>query len=215
MNIKDLTKEEKARLLEELAAEERREREERAQREADSKRLSGVTVDELWPTLKEASLRLAEAKSHVVGELSTLVGIKQDLYGVKDEQRSHSFTNRLGTRRITIGVYTRDAWDETVGSGEAKIREAIRTLGRDDNSRALVDAVLTLLSKDKAGNLKIKSVWQLQKLADRIENDDFREGLRIIQEAYRPEPTKTYVVAEEKNDLGAWVSVPLGMTEAK
>ena len=40
-------------------------------------------------------------------------------------------------------------------------------------------------------------------------------GLRIIQEAYRPEPTKTYVVAEEKNDLGAWVSVPLGMTEAK
>ena len=38
MNIKDLTKEEKARLLEELAAEERREREERAQREADYKR---------------------------------------------------------------------------------------------------------------------------------------------------------------------------------
>ena len=97
MNIKDLTKEEKARLLEELAAEERREREERAQREADYKRLSGDTVDELWPTLKEASLRLAEAKSHVVGELSTLVGIKQDLYGVKDEQRSHSFTNRAGT----------------------------------------------------------------------------------------------------------------------
>lgn len=215
MNIKDLTKEEKARLLEELASEEKREREERAAREADYKRLSGETVDELWPTLKEASLRLAEAKTQVVGELYTLVGIKQDLYGVKDEQRSHSFINRAGTRRITIGVYTRDAWDETVGSGEAKIREAIRTLGRDDNSRALVDAVLTLLSKDKAGNLKIKSVWQLQKLAERIENDDFREGLRIIQEAYRPEPTKIYVVAEEKNDLGAWVSVPLGMTEAK
>ena len=47
MNIKDLTKEEKARLLEELAAEEKREREERAAREADYKRLSGETVDEL------------------------------------------------------------------------------------------------------------------------------------------------------------------------
>ena len=83
MNIKDLTKEEKARLLEELAAEERREREERAQREADYKRLSGDTVDELWPTLKEASLRLAEAKSHGIESIKghrSVGGMRASIY---------------------------------------------------------------------------------------------------------------------------------------
>ena len=214
MNIKDLTPEQRATLREELDAQDARERAARDEREAEYKRLSAETVDELRPRLMAMSAGIAEVKALAVEELSTLIGLKEDLFGVKDGQKSHTFMNAAADFRITIGSYYRDAWDETVGSGEAKIREAIMTLGRDENSRALVDAVLTLLSKDKAGNLKIKSVWQLQRLAERIQNDDFSEGLRIIREAYRPERTKTFVTAEWKNAQGAWVNVPLGMTEA-
>lgn len=215
MNIKDLTPEQRAALRAELEAQDAKERAARDEREAEYKRLSAETVDDLRPRLMAMSAGIAEVKALAVKELSTLIGLKEDLFGVKDGQKSHTFMNAAGDFRITIGSYYRDAWDETVGSGEAKIREAIRTLGKDENSEALVDAVLTLLSKDKAGNLKIKSVWQLQKLSERIQNDDFSEGLRIIREAYRPERTKTFVMAEEKNAMGAWVSIPLGMTEAK
>lgn len=215
MNIKDLTPEQRAELRAELEAQDAKERAARDEREAEYKRLSAETVDDLRPRLMAMSAGIAEVKALAVEELSTLIGLKEDLFGVKDGQKSHTFMNAAGDFRITIGSYYRDAWDETVGSGEAKIREAIRTLGKDENSEALVDAVLTLLSKDKAGNLKIKSVWQLQRLAERIQNDDFTEGLRIIREAYRPERTKTFVMAEEKNAMGAWVSIPLGMTEAK
>ena len=42
----------------------------------------------------------------------------------------------------------------------------------------------------------------------------FLDGVRIIEQAYRPVQTKTYVRAEYKNEAGAWVAVPLGMTEA-
>lgn len=214
MNIKDLTPEQRAELRAELEAQDAKERAARDEREAEYKRLSAETVDDLRPRLMAMSAGIAEVKALAVEELSTLIGLKEDLFGVKDGQKSHTFMNAAGDFRITIGSYYRDAWDETVGSGEAKIREAIRTLGKDENSEALVDAVLTLLSKDKAGNLKIKSVWQLQRLAERIQNDDFTEGLRIIREAYRPERTKTFVTAEWKNPQGAWVNVPLGMTEA-
>lgn len=214
MNIKDLTPEQRAALRAELEAQDAKERAARDEREAEYKRLSAETVDDLRPRLMAMSAGIAEVKALAVKELSTLIGLKEDLFGVKDGQKSHTFMNAAGDFRITIGSYYRDAWDETVGSGEAKIREAIRTLGKDENSEALVDAVLTLLSKDKAGNLKIKSVWQLQRLAERIQNDDFTEGLRIIREAYRPERTKTFVTAEWKNPQGAWVNVPLGMTEA-
>jgi len=78
----------------------------------------------------------------------------------------------------------------------------------------LVNAVLKLLSRDQTGNLKASRVMQLRKMADESGNELFIDGVRIIQEAYRPEVSKYYVRAEFKNEQGAWVNVPLGMTEA-
>lgn len=215
MNIQDLTPEQREGLRAQFEAEKEAQAAAREQRETEYKNLVSETVDELIKPLLEASEALAGTKAHVVGELSTLIGLKQDLYGVKDEQKTHTFTNKAGTFRITIGTYCRDAWDETVSSGEALIRQAIRKLGTDEKSKTLVEALLDLLSKDKAGNLKLSSVWKLQKYATRIQDADYDEGLRIIREAYHPERTKTYILAERKNDLNAWVSIPLGMTEAK
>jgi hypothetical protein len=39
------------------------------------------------------------------------------------------------------------------------------------------------------------------------------EGIRIIEEAYQPTVSKTFVRAEHKNKENEWVSVALGMTE--
>lgn len=215
IDINSLTDEQVAALRLQLEQKEAKERADREEREADYKKLRSETVNTLWNRLKTASRMLAEEKRYAVSELDTLIGLKEDLYKVRDGQNRHTFINAEGTFRVTIGAYYRDSWDETAGNGEAKIREAIRQLGTDKKTRALVGVILDLLTKDKAGNLKITSVWRLQKYAAEIQDPNFDEGLRIIRDAYRPERTKTFIVAEEKNDIGAWVSIPLGMTEAK
>ena len=215
MNIEELTPEQREALRAQFEAEKAAQAAEREQREGEYKSLVSDTVDALIKPLREASEALARTKTYVVGELATLIGLKQDLYGVRDEQKTHTFTNKAGTFRITIGTYCRDAWDETVSSGEALIRQAIRKLGTDAKTRALVKVIFDLLSKDKAGNLKINSVFRLRKYAKEIQDADFDEGLRIISASYRPERTKIYILAEMKNELNAWVSIPLGMTEAK
>ena len=133
---------------------------------------------------------------------------------IRSSQRSHQFINSEGTRRITIGFNVIDNYDDTVDAGIAKVKEYISSLARDEQSKILVETVLKLLSKDSKGTLKASRVLQLQQMAEKSENADFIEGVRIIRDAYRPIESKSYVRAEYKSDSGAWVSVPLGMTEA-
>lgn len=108
-----------------------------------------------------------------------------------------------------------DNYDDTVDAGIAKVKEYISSLARDEQSKILVETVLKLLSKDSKGTLKASRVLQLQQMAEKSGNADFIEGVRIIRDAYRPIESKSYVRAEYKSDSGAWVSVPLGMTEAR
>ncbi|MGL5913217.1 MAG: DUF3164 family protein, partial [Bacteroidales bacterium] len=139
---------------------------------------------------------------------------KKDLYGIADGQRSNTFTNKKGDKRITLGVYTLDNYRDTVNEGIAMVQECITSLGTDDNSRALVDVVMKLLSKDAKGNLKPSRVLQLRKIASETNNQRLMEGVRIIEEAYQPIESKQYIRAEIKDDATGWITLPLGMTEA-
>ena len=43
--------------------------------------------------------------------------------------------------------------------------------------------MLRLLSKDKQGNLNASRVLQLERMADESDNDQFKEGVKIIKKA--------------------------------
>ena len=139
--------------------------------------------------------------------------MKAELFGVKDDQQSHTFTNSEGTMRITIGHYMLDNYRDTVNEGIAMVKTYIESQARDDASRALVKAILRLLSRDEAGNLKASRVLQLQKMAEETGDERFIEGVRIIQESYQPTPSKDYIRAAVRDESGAWVAIPLSMTD--
>jgi hypothetical protein len=73
---------------------------------------------------------------------------------------------------------------------------------------------MRLLSRGKEGTLKASRVLQLRKMAEESGSERFIEGVRIIEESYRPVVSKTFVRAERKGKNGEWVNIPLGMTEA-
>lgn len=215
INLSQLSAEQRREMLAQLKAQEEAEK---RQREADIstyKALVSQTVEDNFPILQAVSNELAAQKRSIRNAFATVVDLKSSLYGVKDGQRSHQFINSEGTRRITIGFNVIDNYDDTVDAGIAKVKEYISSLARDEQSKILVETVLKLLSKDSKGTLKASRVLQLQQMAEKSENADFIEGVRIIRDAYRPIESKSYVRAEYKSDSGAWVSVPLGMTEAE
>ena len=212
----EMTPEEFARYKQAMEEQSRRDEAQRAKEEREAYRsLASTTVDELFPKLEEASTALTGLKREVYDAFARVIETKKEVMGTQaKDQRSHSFLSEDGKKRIIVGYYQRDGWDETVEDGIAKVKDYISSLAGDEETRKLVTIILDLLSRDGKGNLKADKVLQLDKYAASIQDARFSEGVAIIKEAYRPVRTKDFVRAQTKNDMGGWDDLPLGMTEA-
>lgn len=211
----------------EMTAEERKEfeafRAEKAKKEEEARRKQeranyAEMVDEeirtAIPQLKELSEGIKTVKDTIYGNFNAILKMKSEVLNLtKDDQRSHTFTTSDSKLRITLGVHTVDGYRDTVEDGIAMVKEYIESLAKDDTSKALVNAVLRLLSRDGQGNIKASRVLQLRKMAEETGDKRFLEGVQIIEESYQPSVTKRYIRAEFKNDKGAWVYIPLSMTD--
>lgn len=187
----------------------------KANREAYAK-LVDEEIDSVIPELQDLSERIRVVKGSVYSSFIEVLKMKSEVMGLTQEgQRSHTFTNSRGDRRITLGTHTIDGYRDTVEDGIAMVQEYIQSLAQDENSKTLVKAVLRLLSRDQAGNLKASRVLQLRRMAEESGNERFIEGVKIIEESYQPALTKQYIRAEYKDDKGQWRIVPLSVTDVE
>ena len=151
----------------------------------------------------------------MLDNFKTILELKGNIFKtVRDDQKSHTFTNSEGSKRITLGVYVTDGYRDTVEDGIGIVKEYIESLAKDEKTKSLVSMVLRLLSRDAKGTLKASRIVQLRKVAEETGDSRFLEGVRIIEESYQPEVSKQFIRAEQKDVNGMWRSIPLGMTES-
>lgn len=217
---------EKARTTVEMTAEEQeqfaafkaeQERKARMERRKENRQAYAQIVDEqvqlAIPELMSLSEQIKTVKNTVFSNFRAVLAMKEDVMSLTQAgQRSHTFTTSDGLMRLTLGVNTIDAYRDTVEDGIAMVRKYIESMAKDDNSRALVNAVLRLLSRDQKGTLKASRVLQLRKMAEDTGDETFIEGVKIIEESYQPSETKQYIRAEYKDDKG-WHVIPLSVTD--
>lgn len=189
---------------------------EQAKRDREAyKELVDEAIESAIPDLQSVSDCIKTVKQGVLEDFRRAIEMKSEVLKLKkDGQRTDTFTNTAGDKRIIIGFYNTDGYRDTVEDGIAIVKEYIEGLASDSKTRALVKMVLRLLARDAKGTLKASRIVQLRKLAEESGNERFIEGVQIIEEAYQPAISKQFIRAEIKNDNGAWVSIPLGMTEA-
>ena len=211
----------------EMTAEERKEfeafraekakKEEEARRKQDRATYAEMVDEEIKtaiPQLRELSDSIKMVKNTIYENFDAILKMKSDVLKVtKDDQRSHTFTTSDSKLRITLGVNSIDTYRDTVEDGIAMVKEYIEGMAKDDASKSLVKAVLRLLSRDGQGNIKASRVLQLRKMAEETGDQRFLEGVQIIEESHQLSTTKRYLRAEVKNDQGAWVYIPLSMTD--
>lgn len=182
------------------------------------KQLVDETLESTIDELVNISGDIKIVKKTALDNFKTVIAMKALVIPRKvekgDEQRSHMFTNSDCNKRITLGVYVTDGYRDTVEDGIAIVKECIEELGQDDKSKVLVKMVLKLLARDVKGTLKASRVVQLRKTAEDLGDKRLIEGVTIIEESYQPAVSKQFIRAEIKNEIGAWISVPLGITEA-
>lgn len=173
-------------------------------------------IERSIPILLTISENIKESKQQVLDNFRSIIDLKSDLFKtkVKDNQRSHSFTNSDGNKRIILGYHVSDDYRDTVKEGIDMVEDYISGLANDEKTQALVSMVLRLLARDAKGTLKASRIIQLRKIADEIGAEEMLQGVKIIEESYQPSVSKQYIRAEVKDDNGVWRSIPLGMTEA-
>lgn len=193
---------------EQARAEEQRAKNERE----DFRRLSEQAVSETFGELKAANEALKRAKMRVLSTFSSLLELKISLIGGK-EQGQHTFRNEECDQRITIGKYKKVSYDATADSGIALIEESLASMADGEKSQKLVRIILDLLSRDGRGQLQAENVIQLDKYVEMVADPRFARGVTIIKEAFLAEWTRVFIRAEEKDEKGKWVNVPLSMVE--
>lgn len=185
----------------------------KAQKETYSKMVD-EQLEKSIEVLLDLSNMIEGAKKLVYDNFSAIIEMKRDMLHLtkKDGQYTHTFTDSSSMRRITLGNRTVDAYNDTAEDGIAIVREFLGSLGKDEESRALVDAILDLLSRGKNGQLQPSRVLQLRNLADEIGNERLREGVDIISTAYQPVVSRSFIRAEFKNGEGEWEDIPLSIS---
>lgn len=191
--------------------------EKRKEMAATYKDMVDEEIEAAIPELTGISNDIKAVKAKVIENFKSILEMKREMFQLNGKDmvnKSHTWTNTTGDKRITLGAYVTDGYLDTADEGIAIIREYIESLATDDKSRALVGMVMKLLAKDQKGTLKASRIIQLRKIAEDSGDERFLEGVKIIEDAYSPAISKTFIRAEVKDDNGMWKTIPLGMTEA-
>lgn len=210
IRLEDLSKEQLDALMKQ--AEERKLAEEAKKREDKEAyaELVDATVRANYVKLQELSEAMQAVKEEVYNDFKKVLELKNDLYNVKDDQQTHTFTTADGKLSIELGYRTINDYDSTLSAGIAKIKKYISTFDTDNE---LTEVVNHLLKLDKNGNLKPSRVMELAKLANKIDNMDFREGVAILQQSYQPRRSSTFISARENEETGRKY-LPLSMSRS-
>ena len=211
MNLENMTAEEKEILKKQLLEEEKQKKVERKAKIEAYKNLVDETVINAIDKIKNISAQIMMSKKEVFDDFKSIMELKAELYGVKDNQQSHTFTTSDGKISITLGNRMLDSFDDTVHTGIEKVKNYIYRVVQDENSQ-LLEIVNLLLKKDKNGNLKASRVMELERIAGNIDDAELSEGVQIIKEAWKPQKSKTFIEAYYKDENGNKINIPLSMT---
>ncbi|HPR78580.1 MAG TPA: DUF3164 family protein [Candidatus Limiplasma sp.] len=209
INIENLSPGDRQRLLGELRQADKAEKQRRAEERKAYKELVDETVPVLMTELMDVSVQLMRVKRRIFADTERLVDLKNSIYGVRTDQQSHSFTSTSGEFTITVGYRINDGWDDTVWIGVKMIRQFIEGMATDKASKQLI---LKLLKPDKKGLLKANRVLELVAIVEEIGDDQLSEGMKIVQEAYRPMQSVSYIEASFRDVNGKVHNVPLGVS---
>ena len=176
------------------------------------KQIVDDTVHQSFKPLVGLSKHILNVKKLVFDNFESVVEMKNEIYGTKENQQSHSFASNDGSITIKIGHRVTESFDDTLSAGIEKVKTYMATLAKDQESAALVETIMDLLKKDAKGNLKANRVLELSKLAGRVNNEDFSDGIRIIQESYKPVKSCNFIEVKFKDDHGKEHALPLSIS---
>ncbi len=181
VNIKDLSKEERAKLLAELQNEEKQNRIERRE---TYEGLRASFMKEVEENVVEITNAVGLFKEWLAQEVEGFVAIMKDYGQVrKSDQRSYTITD--GDFRLEIASNKVKGFDERADLAAERLIDYLKRYMKKSEKGAddpMYQMAMTLLERNKAGDLDYKSISKLYELEDKFDSE-YGEIMALFKEA--------------------------------
>ena len=181
VNIKNLSKEERAQLLAELQNEEKQSR---IQRRETYESLRAELLHDVEERLQTVAADVQSFHDWLQGEVEGFVGVMRD-YGQlrKSDQRSYTITD--GDFRLEIASNKVKGFDERADLAAERLIDYLKRYMKKSEKGAddpMYQMAMTLLERNKSGDLDYKSISKLYELEDKFDSE-YSEIMGLFKEA--------------------------------
>ncbi len=180
----------------------------REKQREDYEKLKSETIADLSPVAEDLSLTLKRFKDKAFTQLGTLYELLQE-YSNRHKDGKGNFQIENEEFRIMFKRQGKGAFDERSHQAEKHIIDFVNSkFEKDEDTR---DLIMSLLERKK-GDLDIQLVQKLYSMEDRFDDENWREGIRLLKESYSYNHSKDYVSFYKKGRNNQWEGINLNFS---
>ncbi|KZN57634.1 hypothetical protein N473_07090 [Pseudoalteromonas luteoviolacea CPMOR-1] len=180
----------------------------------DSDKAQNAMVIKLVQRAKQLSLEHDEFKRSVYSQVNDFIADMAHSYDVEigGKKGNITLTSYDGKSRVKVGVADNISFGPEILVAKELFLGVVNGLldQLDDEAQLIKDIVMNAFETDKEGQYSKTKIMELRsKYRYSHKSDDWAAGMQAIDDAFIFGSTKTYVLFHERNELGAWVQIPL------
>jgi Protein of unknown function (DUF3164). len=143
----------------------------------------------------------------VVGETSAFYEVMKEYGQLRNGDKQMSYLILSPNFRIEVKTNKVKKFDERADIAASRLIEFLQSYikqsdkGSDD---PMYQLAMTLLERNKYGDLDYKSISKLYELEQKFNNDEYTEIMNLFRESNIVEGTATNFYFYERTDLGVW-----------
>ena len=206
VDIKSLSKEQRAALMAQLQQEEK---EDRIARRETYEALRGEFMHEVKTNVLEMVNAVTGFRGWLEKEADAFTKVMKEYGQVKsDEQRSYTITD--GDFRLEVKSNKVKGFDERADMAADRLIDYLKRYmqnsekGSDD---PMYQMAMTLLERNKMGDLDYKSISKLYELEDKFD-EEYADIMRLFKEAYVVQRNATnYYFSRRNPENGVWTRI--------
>ncbi|CAM4173474.1 DUF3164 family protein [Pseudoalteromonas byunsanensis] len=185
-----------------------------ASKVSDNDKAQNALVLELVQRAKQLNAEHEHFKRGVYSQVNDFIADMAHSYNVEigGAKGNITLTSFDGKSRVKVGVADDISFGPEILIAKELFLGVVNGLLEklDDEAQLIKDIVMNAFETDKEGQYSKAKIMELRsKYRYSHKSDDWAAGMQAIDDAFIFGSTKTYVRFYERNELGAWIQIPL------
>ena len=202
----DLSKLTSAELAEMLEQKKKEEREESLRRREAYESIRAELVQRMENKVRSVCEEVKGLHTFCVNELGTFRNVLAE-YGQLRNADQMNYKIQEGNFKIEVKACKVKRFDERADAAAARLIDFLKNWiqGKEDGrNNPMYQLAMTLLERNKDGDLDYKSISRLYELEEKFDDPEYTEIMKLFKESNVVEGTSVNFYFSERDELGVW-----------